>query len=101
MGTFPSAALVGLSYGFPVPFAGKLSGWEAIIPSQFAVFMYGVFLGGFVVVALAGAIAGFLAKELCRDHPELQEPAAIASSLLVSFASVMLLAALDLFIGPW
>jgi hypothetical protein len=99
VGAFPLAASIALVYGFPVPFAGKMSGPEALIPSQFAVFMYGI-IGGFGVLALAGALAGAIA---CKVGPNPKSVAVlcVCLALLFSAGCLALLANLDLIIGPW
>src|SRR4030095_17163500 len=58
--TFPLAALVALAFRFPIPFVTYMSGVDAIIPALFAAAFYGT-IGGFVVQALAGGVAGYLA----------------------------------------
>jgi hypothetical protein len=57
---FPAAALMALCYQFPVPFAGQLSGLEGAAMSLWAVFFYGVFLMGFIPLAIVGALVGVL-----------------------------------------
>ena len=99
-GAFPAASLVALFYGFPVPFAGKLHGPAAVVPAAFAVLFYGI-LGGFVVLAVAGAGAASVAFARsdgdARSARRLTTLYALAASLIAAIG----LAVLDLFIGQW
>ena len=99
-GAFPAAALIALVYGFPVPFVGKLQGVAAIKPAMFAVVFYGI-LGGFIVLPLLGAAAGFLASRMNHGNPRAARRLTIIAALAVSLACVVFLATLDLLIGPW
>jgi hypothetical protein len=100
VGAFPLAAVTALFYGFPVPFAGKLSGPGAVVPSQVAVVLYGM-IGGFPVLGFAGAIAGASAFLMARpNHPKVAV-LGVLLALLCSAAGVVLMATLDLIIGPW
>jgi hypothetical protein len=99
-GAFPLAATTALFYGFPVPFAGKLSGPSALLPSQIAVVMYGL-IGGFPVLALAGAIAGAIAFKLGSPSRSRVGVLCAVLALVCSAAGVVFLATLDLIIGPW
>jgi hypothetical protein len=100
VGVFPAAAAVALVYGFPVPFAGKLGGIAAIVPAMLAVVFYGV-IGGFLVVPPLGALAGFVAGRVNAGNAEGAKRATVIASLAVSLACAVLLAILDLIIGPW
>jgi hypothetical protein len=100
VGAFPLAATTALLYGFPVPFAGKLSGPSAVIPSQIAVVLYGL-IGGFPALAVAGAIAGAIAFKVGRPNRARVGVLCAILSLVCSAAGVGLLATLDLIIGPW
>jgi hypothetical protein len=57
---YPAAFLTALVWRFPIPFSGFESGIGAAVRSVIAVTFYGLF-GGFVVVPIAGAVAGSLA----------------------------------------
>jgi hypothetical protein len=54
----PLAALCAAVYRFPVPFAGDARGLEDAPRAAGAAAFYGVFLGGFVVLAAIGAVMG-------------------------------------------
>ena len=99
--TFPIAGVMALVFRFPVPFAGYVSGFDAIRPTMFAVAVYGVFFGGFVVVGLLGAIAGFVMATL--DLPGLGNKKRAVQWVSLGIATVCLfvLAVLDWIIGPW
>ena len=100
LAAFPIAAIIALVYGFPIPFTGKLKGPAAIFPSQVAVFMYGM-IGGFVVLAVLGAAGGVIARRLApTDRPRARR-LCLLFSLIATTACLMLLATLDLIIGPW
>lgn len=99
-GVFPLAALVALVYGFPVPFVGKGRGLKVVIPSQVAVLIYGI-MGGFVILGLAGAGAGAVAMRAGGSDARRITRLCVTLSLLVSAVLVILLAILDLIIGPW
>ena len=97
---FPWAAAVALVYGFPVPFAGKLRGLDAVVPSLRAVLYYGA-LGGFAVLGLLGAAAGAAAQRVGgSDRPRVYRLCLLLSAL-VSGACIAFLAVLDRIIGPW
>jgi hypothetical protein len=100
LGAFPAASLVALLYGFPVPFAGKLHGPAAIGPAAFAVLFYGV-LGGFVVLAVAGAAAASLAFATSDGNARKARGLTVVFALSASLLGAIGLAVLDLFIGPW
>jgi hypothetical protein len=99
-GAFPLAATTALFYAFPVPLTGKLSGPSAVLPSQIAVVMYGI-MGGFPVLAVAGAVAGLIAFKLGSPNRSRVGVLCAVLALVCSAAGVVLLATLDLIIGPW
>ena len=101
LAAFPAAASVALVYGFPIPLGGKLRGLEAILPSQGAVLFYGLFLGGFPLLALAGAGAGALGYRLGTPDSARVRRLSIALASVSSLVATVLLATLDLMIGPW
>jgi hypothetical protein len=96
---FPAAALLALVYGFPVPFAGKLQGPDAMVPAMFAVVFYGV-MGGFIVLPLLGTLAGVIADRSSVDASTAQFRT-IMAGLTIALGCAALLATLDVFIGPW
>ncbi len=97
----PIAALLGLLFRFPVPFGTIEGGIVHVIPSLFAVVFYGVFLGGFVVLAIGGAIGGVVAYFAC--HADRSSVLRLTNFLAIGFSSValFLLSILDWIIGPW
>ena len=99
--TFPIAAITASLFRFPVPFAGYLSGINAVLPAMVAVLIYGVLLGGFVLLGVLGAIGGLVAATTLKfDQPRCAWVARLWA-LLVSTTSILILAFLDKIIGPW
>lgn len=97
---FPLAALIGLVYRFPVPFAGYLSGVEAVIPSMYAVIVYS-FFGLLPTIFVLGAIAGsFAPGERSRTtiFPTKYE---FVASLFSALIPLLGMSVLDKIIGPW
>jgi hypothetical protein len=91
---------MGLLFRFPVPFDGIDGGPSHVIPSMFALLFYGVFMGGFVLVAICGGLAGIAAWLLAStayNRRRLQRCLSIA----VTFGLLFVLATLDWCIGPW
>ena len=95
--TFPLAALAALVFRFPIPFGSYMSGIGAVIPALFAAAFYGV-LGGFVVQALLGGIAGVMAS---RSGAPDRRRAVLTYSVLAALPGVLVLSVLDRIIGPW
>lgn len=97
---FPITALMALFFRFPVPFAGIEGGLAQVLPALVGLLFYGVFMGGFLVVAVCGALAGTLAQFVSRterQRRQLQRWLPIAATLMLLF----ILATLDWYIGPW
>lgn len=97
---FPIAALMALLFRFPVPFAGIRSGPAAIVPAMFAVLFYGVFMGGLILVAIGGLVAGACASLIGGSNLN-RRRIQRCLSILVAFVLVFLLATLDWYIGNW
>ncbi len=97
---FPAAAITALLYRFPVPFAGYLSGFQAVGPAVIAVIFYGIF-GGFVVLALLGAMGGWVAYRIGAPAERQVRLLTYAFSTAAALAGALLLAVLDKIIGPW
>jgi hypothetical protein len=100
--TFPLAALIGLFFRFPVPFAGYLSRPDAIVPSMVAVLLYscswfGVLQAAFVLGAIAGAFrpGGAFGNSYIPTKYDF-----IASSV-AALIPILVLSVLDKFVGPW
>jgi uncharacterized membrane protein YfcA len=101
IGAFPVAALVALVYRFPIPSVGYSSGFDAIVPSLYAVFLYGIVLGGFVVLAVGGAIGGVIAYSVQRPKEKSVGRLCLGFALVVDVVAVLVMAILDKLIGPW
>ena len=95
--TFPLAALAALVFRFPIPFGSYMSGLRAVVPALFAAAFYGV-LGGFVVQALLGGIAGVMAA---RSGAPDRRRAVLTYAVLAALPGVLILSVLDWIIGPW
>jgi hypothetical protein len=108
VGAIPVAFLCALVYRFPIPFSGYESGPGAAMRSLFAALMYGVFMGGFVVLGVLGAGFGALASRLLKGAPaSSQNPTrqntkiGLLVGLGVAVIVVGLLANWDYIYGPW
>ena len=98
--TVPLAALIALFFRFPVPFVGHMSGVAAVLPALMAVAVYGGLMGGFILVGIAGAIAGMLASFIVDDALRriwLMRCLSVLSSLIILLA----FATLDRVIVTW
>lgn len=100
LGAFPIAALVALCFRFPIPFSGYESGPLAVPRSLFAVLFYGVW-GGFVVLAVLGALGGVLARRLAGGDVGKTRRFTLGFALLVDLVAVLIFSVLDKIIGPW
>jgi len=96
VGAFPVAAFVALVYRFPFPLAGYQSGVAAMLLSPIAVAVYGILLGGFVLLGLLGAVAGAV---LGTDESPAET--ILPAALLIELAAMLLLAVWDKIYGPW
>jgi hypothetical protein len=92
--TFPLAALTALLFRFPIPFGGYANGVDAVVPALLAVAFYGI-LGGFIVQAILGGLAGLLAARSTAGRTSFVFATAAA------LPGVLLLSILDWIIGPW
>lgn len=97
---FPLAALCALLFRFPVPFAGYESGWSAVLHALAAVRFYGT-LGGFVLLALLGAVGGAVAHRVGKPDARRVWWWTMGLAAAVAGCAVLLLATLDYIIGPW
>ena len=98
--SFPLAALVALLFRFPIPFGTYMSGIGAVIPALFAAAFYGI-IGGFMVQALLGGIAGGLAASATVSDRRRAWRRCAAFASLAALPGVLLLSILDWIIGPW
>ncbi|MBI3931869.1 MAG: hypothetical protein HY317_00510 [Acidobacteria bacterium] len=99
--SFPIAALSALVFRFPVPFAGYMSGPEAVLPALSAVLFYGMALGGFLVQAFLGGLAGLVAQHRGSRDRKRTARLCLVFSVLGSACGVLTLSVLDKIIGPW
>ena len=97
---FPLAAICAILYRFPVPFAGYESGIGAVPHVMIAVVFYGV-LGGFPLLAAAGALAGCVAHKRAEPDPRAVRRLALTFGAAAALVAVLLLAVLDKLIGAW
>jgi hypothetical protein len=99
--TFPLAALIALVFRFPVPFVGYESGIDGIKPALYAVYFYGVSLGGFSIVVILGAIAGFAIHKRGHVDSGIYWRRMFGFSACAAGAPLLVLSVLDYLIGPW
>lgn len=98
--TFPLTVLIAFIFRFPVPFVGYMSGPAAVIPALTGLAVYGGLLGGFILVGVAGGLAGLLATVMVDDAVHrvwLIRCLSVGSSLMI----LLLFSILDRIIGPW
>lgn len=95
------AAACALVFRFPVPFAGYMSGIDAVRPALSAVWFYGASLGGFLVQAVLGGLAGVLAQRCAAGDRQRTLRLCLVFSVVGSAVGVFALAILDQIIGPW
>ncbi|MCK9495576.1 MAG: hypothetical protein M0R75_08780 [Dehalococcoidia bacterium] len=98
--TFPLAGLCALVYRFPVPFAGYVSGPDAIPGAVLGVLFYGL-VGGVVLTVGAGAIGGAAAYAIARPDRGRIDRLTFGISLALAAMAVLTLAMLDKLIGDW
>ena len=96
----PITFLLALFFRFPVPFGDIDGGPSHVLPSMFALLVYGVFMGGFIVVGVFGLVAGVAAYFLTRI-PHRRRMLQRCLSIAVAFVLLFVLATLDWYIGPW
>ena len=101
LSSYPITAIVTLVYRFPVPFVGYVSGPQGVATALAGLTVYGVALGGFVVIGVLGAIGGFLSAVLIKNDPRRCRMTMRLWSLFVTMLGVFTLAILDKIIGPW
>ena len=98
---FPIAGFIALVFRFPVPFAGYVSGIEAVIPAMLAVIFYGIVMQGLILVGVLGAISGVVTAKLMGPAAQHQRRAVRLVSLAITTFCLFILAILDKIIGPW
>ncbi len=95
------AGFSALVFRFPVPFAGYMSGVEAVVPAAIGSLFYGLVLGGFAVQAVLGGFGGITgARKAWPDRARMQRQC-VAYALVGASIGVLSLALLDKVIGPW
>jgi hypothetical protein len=95
VGSFLVAPLLALVYQFPIPFSGMESGPGAAVKSLFAVAFFGV-LGGFVVLAILGAVAGVVASKVAGADRRRAWKLALGFGLVADLVAACALFAMDL-----
>ena len=100
LSAFPITAILVSVFRFPIPFGGYVTGPKFIFMAMIAVLMYGIALGGFLLLAAVGAIAGAVARA-AGSTIKRQRRILWVLSLTASFLLLLLLATLDWFIGNW
>ena len=98
--SFPTAALVGLAFRFPIPIGGYYSGVEAIIPSMVAVAFYSIF-GLLPALLFCGAIAGLFVPTNRAGSGVWPSRLEIEVSVVAALVPLAVLSILDKIIGPW
>jgi hypothetical protein len=99
--TYPTAAVCALLFRFPVPLGGYATGLSGAALSPFAVTIYGILLGGFVLQAALGALGGFVAGRVAQGEPRRAWRLTFLSGLGAAVPGVIVLSVLDRIIGPW
>ena len=98
--SFPLAVLTVLVFRFPIPFGGYASGAWAIFPVLIGTFIYGI-LGGFVLQAILGGLAGVLAGVRAGLNVRPAWRRCLGLSTAAALPGVLTLSVLDWLIGPW
>ena len=96
---FPIAGMIALLFRFPVPLSGYMSGASAVIPAMIGVAVYGILLGGFVLVAALGALGATLATKLLPQHSKRWTIGIVSVAITTGF--LLVLSVLDWLIGSW
>lgn len=98
---FPISGFLALVFRFPVPMAGYLSGVDAVVPAMIAVLIYGVLLGGFLLLGGTGATIGYFAENWKIANPKRGRWVVAVTCMSFTLIYLMILATLDKWIGPW
>jgi hypothetical protein len=110
LASFLAALFLALTFRLPVPFVGMLGPMGELSPLSMGLtrvvtavavawLFYGV-LGGFVVLALVGAIAGHAAAQRSAGTASKNRTVIVWASL-ASIVPVAILSTVDYAIGPW
>jgi len=101
LSAFPVAGTLGLVFRFPVPFSGAESGIEHVVPSLFAVLFYGILGGGFILLAVLGAIGGAFAYKAGHGGKKLVNRLTLLFSLGIAAVTLFIFSIWDWIYGPW
>ena len=97
----PLASVTAAMFRFPVPFAGYLSGVDAVVPAAFAALFY-ICLGGFLVLGAAGIVMGILVSVFATRFDDGSRVGLVLfGSAIVAELGVFVMAVLDKLIGNW
>ncbi|EKE25756.1 MAG: hypothetical protein ACD_5C00042G0001 [uncultured bacterium] len=97
--SFPSAAVLVSLFRFPIPFDEYATGFSYAVPAMLGVIFYGI-LGGFIVLAALGALAGHISIKMGSDELEIKK-LTIMFSAIFAFMAAFILSILDYVIGPF
>lgn len=97
---FPLTVLMVSFFRFPVPFVGYVTGPSNILSALFALLFYGIVFGGFLLLAIAGGMAGAAAR-IAGSTQARQRLILRILAVGASGALLLVLATLDWVIGPW
>lgn len=100
LSTYLAAAICVAVFRFPIPFDEYRSGISQIPASALAVTFYGL-LGGFVVQAVLGGLAGLWAHRRGLRRRISPWPACRAAGFCAAVPGVATLAILDHIVGSW
>ena len=95
---FALASVIALVYRFPIPFVGILSGPSAMFPAMWAV-LFHVIIGGFIVLGFVGLFAGIIGH--CWHLFGNRWVTIILLAAIGDTVLLLILASLDMIIGPW
>lgn len=109
--SLPMVILSAFVYRFPIPMGSYIGFFsrghsspgviETIKMASFAWLFYGI-LGGFIVLALGGALAGGIIRDKISPNDKRRKNKLILLwGIAVAFIGVGILANLDFIIGPW
>lgn len=95
----PVAGMMALTVGMPVAFAGWRRGFDAVADVPAAALLCGVMLGGYLVLALVGAIAGAVVHAV--RGPAVESRKTVADLVAVYFAGWGVLVAVVNLVWLW
>ncbi|WP_147288812.1 hypothetical protein [Nocardia mexicana] len=95
-----AAAVVATVYRFPVPFGDYARGLSEAGNAAFASVFY-LILGGVMVLALGGTVAGWLVQRTAGTDSARVGWACAGAGFAVALLGALALATLEFFVGPW